>query len=188
MENIDHSGTTRSYAAPNHVVTFRLGNDTFALPIEPVGQILPMLAITPLPEGAGSLVDSLVGAFNLHGRVVPVIDLRRHVRLSCTDLERDTPLIVAHAVDQAIGLIVDEVLDVLAVDEADVTPPGDVLPQGMGHAPVLAGLVRLPEMTAGRFALLLDIDHLFAPEQREALERAVELLHEQAATAQAGEQ
>lgn len=182
MEHTDRSGTAGGATAAStpvfrHLVTFRLARDTFALPVEPVRQILPMLAITPLPESAGTLADSVLGAINLQGRVVPVIDMRRHIGLEHATLERDTPLVVARAGELTIALVVDEVTDVVAVRAAHITPPGDMLPQGLGLAPVLSGLVREPGAPSGRFILLLDTQHLFAPEQREVLARAVELLH-----------
>jgi purine-binding chemotaxis protein CheW len=192
---MEHAGRpdTRADAAAGldtptlrHLVTFRLGSDTFALPVEPVGQILPMLAITPLPEGAGALADSVLGAINLRGQVVPVVDLRRHIGLPHIGLERDTPLIVARACGLTISLIVDEVTDVVAVRETDVTSPGSILPAGLGQIPVVAGVVRVPGAPAGNLALLLEADNLFAPDQRQALARAVELIHEQAPGAQAG--
>jgi len=170
----------------HHLVTFRLGSDTFALPVEPVGQILPMLAITPLPEGADTLAHSVLGAINVRGKVVPVVDMRRHIGLEHARLDRDTPLIVARAGELTVALVVDEVTDVVAVHAANVTPPGDALPPGLGHAPVLAGLVRVPDAPSGRFTLLLDMQHLFAPEQREVLARAVELLHAQAPDMEVG--
>jgi len=169
-----------------HIVTFRLGCDTFALPVEPVDQILPMLAITPLPEGSGELADSVLGAINLRGQVMPVVDLRRHVGQRPAALERDTPLVVTHIGDLAVSLVVDEVIDVLTVREGDITPPGEVLPEGLGQAPVLAGLVCIPGTAEGRLALLLDANHLFAPGQRQAVARAVELLSNETARMEAG--
>ncbi|MBN1660515.1 MAG: chemotaxis protein CheW [Anaerolineae bacterium] len=169
-----------------HIVIFRLGSDTFALPVEPVAQILPMLAITPLPQDAGALVDSVLGAIDLRGQVVPVVDLCRHIGLPHIALERDTPLIVARACGLTVSLIVDEVVDVVAVSAADITLPGAILPDGMGQIPLIAGIVRVPGAPVGRLALLLDAEQLFAPNQREALVHAIEMIHEQGPSARVG--
>jgi chemotaxis signal transduction protein len=178
--------TGQDHVTVCHVVTFRLGSDTFALPVDPVKQILPMLAITPLPRGAGALVDSLLGAINLHGQIIPVVDLCRHLGLPHVGLKRDTPLIVARVGALAVSLIVDEVIDVLSVRACDVAPPGDVLPVELGQAPLLAGLVRVPGPPGGHLALLLDVEHLFEPDQREALVRVLDLIRQQAVQAQGG--
>jgi len=53
----------------------RLGGRSFALPLAAVERVLPMATVLPLPDGG----DSLLGVLNLHGDVLPVIDVHRRV-------------------------------------------------------------------------------------------------------------
>ena len=186
MEQADRSGTQVDAAATRHIVTFRLAGETLCLPVEQVGQVLPMLAITPLPESTGTLLDSLLSVINLHGQIVPVLDMACHLGLPQATLDRDTLLIVTRVGAQTLALVVDEVIDVLGVRPIDVTPAREALPPSLGPVPALAGLVRPPWAGARHLALLLDPDHLLSPEQRQALARALELLRERVTGARAG--
>src|SRR5262245_21471826 len=56
---------------------FRLAEQHYALPLLTVERVLPMVAVSPLPQ-APSLT---LGVINLHGLVVPVLDLRRRFGL-----------------------------------------------------------------------------------------------------------
>ncbi|HSJ52591.1 MAG TPA: chemotaxis protein CheW [Anaerolineae bacterium] len=149
-------------------LTFRLGNQVYGLPLGPIQQIIPMLTITPLPEVA----DQVAGAINVHGQAVPVIDMRRHIGLAETPFLLYTPIILAHIGGSLVGLVVDEVLDVLDLPARDLLPAGDLLPAELGQSPVLRALAQV----AGRLALFLEPEELFRPEERQALALATELL------------
>lgn len=159
--------------ALHHLVTFRLGTEIYGLPVGPIEQIVPMVTITPLPQ----IGDPVAGVINVRGKAVPVVDLRRHIGLDEAAYLLHTPIVLAHIGPGSVGLVVDQVLDVLSLPPDRLIPPAEILPQGIGQAPVLSAVARISD----RFALLLDPDHLFGPEQQEALARAAELLPQLAA-------
>ena len=64
------------------LVTFRLDSQTYALPIEPLVQIIEMVTITPIPQ----INSSVEGMINLRGTAVPVVNLGRHFGLPDTRL------------------------------------------------------------------------------------------------------
>ncbi len=139
-----------------------------ALPTEPVVQIIPMVTIVTVPQ----LTAAVAGVINVHGTAVPVVDLRVHLELPDLPWQLDTPIILLRVCGRTVGLIVDEVVDVLALDPAQVVPPADVLPPELGSAPVVWGLVNAP----GGLLLVLDPDHLFLPHQAQACAQAAEYL------------
>lgn len=147
---------------------FRLGSQVYGLPVAPIEQIVPMVTITPLPE----IGEPVAGVINVRGRAVPVVDLRRHVGRTEAAFLLDTPIVLAHIAGHSLGLVVDQVLEVMSLPPADLIAPAQILPPALGEAPVVAALARI----SGTLALLLDPDHLFGPEQREALARVAELL------------
>ncbi len=53
-------------------VTFRVARQTFGLPLQHVGRVLRMVAVSPVPEVA----PYVMGAIDLHGHVVAVVDMR----------------------------------------------------------------------------------------------------------------
>jgi hypothetical protein len=74
--------------------------------------------------------------------------------------------------ERLVGLIVDEVLAVLDVPASQIDRPQDILPEGLGKTPLLRGLFH----ANGNTVLVLDIEHLFAPQEATALAEAVATL------------
>lgn len=152
-----------------NLVAFRLEQQTYALPIEPVAQIIEMVTITPIPQVNRS---SMEGVINVRGATVPVVNLGRHLGLPEAPLQLHTPLILIQTDGRMVGLIVDEVIDVLNLPADQIARPADFLPEGLGGAPILQGLAHTPD----GMVLLLDPDHLFLPSQVQALVQAMETL------------
>jgi purine-binding chemotaxis protein CheW len=133
-----------------------------------------MVTITPLPE----IDDPVAGVINVRGQAVPVVDMRRHVGLEQASYLLHTPIILTHIGQSTVGLVVDEVLDVLGLAASELIQPAKILPEGLSQAPVLDALA----LICDRLAPLLDPEHLFRPEQRQALARAAQLLPQLSAT------
>ena len=152
----------------HNLVTFRLGQQIYALPIEPVVQIVEMVTITPIPRTN----PSVEGVINYHGKSVPVLNLRRHLGLPAVPFGLYTHIIIAQTDDKTIGLIVDQVLSVLDLDETQLAHPDDILPTGLGAASTLEGLAH----TADGTVLVLCLEKLFSDEHVGALGRALDTL------------
>jgi purine-binding chemotaxis protein CheW len=153
-----------------NVVAFRLDKQTYALPIESVAQIVEMVAITPIPQ-----LDVVVeGVINLHGEAVAVVKLRRHFGLSDAPLQLNTPILLTKICGQTIGLIVDEVTDVLNLPSDQIVPLSEILPEELEGAPIFRGLTYV----ADDAVLMLAPDQIFRPDQLEILAQAAHLLQE----------
>ncbi len=147
-----------------NLVTFRLDRQTYALPIEPIVQIIEMVTITPIPQ----VNHSVEGVINVRGAPIPVVNLRRHLGLPEAKLHESkppyglhTPIILVQVGERTVGLIVDQVAEVLDVSASQITCPADLLPEGLSDAPLLQGLMQAP----GGAVLLLDLAALFGPGQ-----------------------
>ncbi|MGB6979711.1 MAG: chemotaxis protein CheW, partial [Candidatus Acidiferrales bacterium] len=55
------------------IVGFRVGRETFGLPISLVREIVRVPEITAVPNAP----DYIEGVINLRGRIIPVVDLRK---------------------------------------------------------------------------------------------------------------
>jgi purine-binding chemotaxis protein CheW len=153
-------------ADQRNLVVFRLDRQTYALPIEPIVQIIEMVTITPIPQ----ISNTVEGVINVRGVPILVVNLRRHLGLPEATLQLHTPIVLAQIGESMVGLIVDEVLDVLSLPGGQITRPADVLLEGLGEAPIFQGLVHSPD----GMMLLLDLEHLFLPHQVQVLAQAVE--------------
>ena len=77
--------------ARHTLVVFELEDREFALPIEDIAEIVPMVLITPVPE----VPPWVEGVVNLRGRVIPVIDLRTRLGIEPRPHELNTPILIA---------------------------------------------------------------------------------------------
>lgn len=140
-----------------NLVTFRLDRQMYALPIEPIVQIIEMVAVTPIPQ----VNHSVEGVINVRGTAVPVVNLRRHLSLPEAKLRLHTPLILVQTGERIVGLIVDEVSDVLNISASQIISPTEILPEGLGDAPLLQGLIHTPQGAV----LLFDLSRLFSADR-----------------------
>ena len=170
MTETPNTTSPTEQAKPQTLIAFRLDQQLYALPIAPIEQIISMVTITPLPQ----MSDTIEGAINVRGKVVPVVNLRRHLKLVQAPLRLHTPILLTKIGKRTVGLIVDSVVDVFSLADDQIVPPVEVLPQRLGEAPILQGLVHI----SGEMGLMLDPEHLFLPHQMEALARASAVLPE----------
>jgi purine-binding chemotaxis protein CheW len=118
--------------AAARTLLFRVGERTYGCDIDAVREIIPYRRATRLP-GAPAYVQGLV---NLRGTIVTVLDLG--VRLDpAREPLRDGSIILAQHGARNVGVVVDEVMDVQAMDEEPVnTGAGESrggLVRGLGH-------------------------------------------------------
>ncbi|MGE3772814.1 MAG: chemotaxis protein CheW [Gammaproteobacteria bacterium] len=104
-------------------LTFRLGDENFALPILAVKEILEYPSLTNVP-----LMASCVrGVLNLRGRVVPVVDLAvRFGRKPSPQTRRSCVVIIEVRSDEEwidIGIVVDAVNQVIDIPATEIEPP-----------------------------------------------------------------
>ena len=150
-----------------HLVTFRLDEQIYALPIEPIIQIFEMVTITPIPQ----LGSSLDGVINVHGAAVPVLNVRRHFGMPKLSQQVDAHIILVQFDERKVGLLVDEVLAVLDLNSDQIIPVIDILPDELGDLPLLQGLVHTGDSTV----LLFDLAHLLQSQPGLALAEIINL-------------
>jgi purine-binding chemotaxis protein CheW len=106
------------------LLAFKMGDLECALKLEHVVQIVRVISrtLTQAP-------DVVEGMFNLRGKNIPVVDLRKHWSLPTQPCEPGALLVIARGDSRVTALIVDAVSDVLNVPLAYIEPrPADALP------------------------------------------------------------
>jgi purine-binding chemotaxis protein CheW len=102
------------------LLTFTLGEDLYAVPVEWVREIVRLRAITPMPR----VPPQIRGVISLRGEIVQVLDLRRRLGLQDREPTRVNRIVVLHGDHGAVtGLLVDSVREVLRVPEEAIQPP-----------------------------------------------------------------
>ena len=100
-------------------LSFKIGNEEYAIEIKYVIEIIGIQKITSVPN----IKKFIKGIINLRGNIIPVIDVRMRFKMDTIDYDDRTCIVVIDADNVSIGLIVDEVLEVLNIDESRISPP-----------------------------------------------------------------
>jgi purine-binding chemotaxis protein CheW len=131
-------------------LTFRLGDEIYAIEIRFVTEIIGILKITPIPE----MPAYVKGVINLRGKIIPVMDVRARFQLGSRAYDERTCVIVVHLQDADIGLVVDTVSEVADIPEAQIEPAG-ALAHGRGTV-FIKGIGKVGD----EIRIILDIDKL----------------------------
>ena len=110
--------TTTTVATANlpvQCLTYRLGDQVYALDILVIQEIRRFTQPTRLPD----VSPFISGVMNLRGAVVPIFDLRVRFGLDAP-VDRLTSVIVVGVGSRSVGLVVDEVIKVLRVPSEGV--------------------------------------------------------------------
>lgn len=117
LEEFDLDG-----ASAGELVAFRIGDQEYCMDIMSVREIRGWTPATALPHAP----HFVRGVINLRGAVLPIVDLRACFGYGSTETSSRHVIIVIQTEDQLVGLLVDAVLDILAVSEDAMQPTPDI--------------------------------------------------------------
>jgi purine-binding chemotaxis protein CheW len=140
------------------LVTFRLANEEYGLPITKVREINRLVPVTKLPQTP----SFMEGIINLRGRIIPVIDLRRRFEMSVGAHDEDTRIIIVEISGQIVGVIVDAVTEVVRLDTANIEPAPATVAVDLKY---IEGVGKIDE----RLIILLDIDKVLTNQEELAV-------------------
>lgn len=142
------------------LVAFRTGTQEFAFDILQVERILRWQQPSALPGAPGFLE----GMVQHDGSALPVVDLRKRLGLPAT-VDDDTRIVVITMGGEGVGVVVDEVREVMRVDAGVIAAPPEMV-RGLA-AEFITGIATVGE----RVLLLLNARRLFNSTERVELER-----------------
>ena len=146
------------------LVNFRIGEEEFGADISMVKEITRVTDISRIPE-----VPSFIrGVINLRGQILAVIDLAGQFGLGSRDkLSESARIIVTEVQGQAVGMLVDEVPEVLKIPEENIEPAPELLRARLGKD-YIRGIGRLEN----RLITLLDLEKVLALQEVEEVAKA----------------
>ena len=150
-------------AARRQLVTFAAGGELFAVDIFAVERVLRHTAPRLLPNAA----PWLRGVIEHAGSAIPVIDLRERLGLGVAETPEGSRILVVVVGDARVGVTVDEVLAVRAIDPALVEAPPAIY-RGLARE-YLEGVARLD----GDLFVVLAAAHLLNSTERIEMARAM---------------
>jgi len=97
------------------LVVFALGNEEYAITIGEVQEIIRFVE----PRSVSSDAEWILGVISLRGRIIPVCDLAKRLGVARGEA-RAAKIIVVESAAHTVGLVVDDVTEVLTVDESEI--------------------------------------------------------------------
>jgi len=135
------------------VLTSRLGGEDYGIDILAVQEIRRYEPPTRILNAA----SHLRGVLDLRGVIVPIVDLRRLLRLPA-ETGNDTATVIVNVQGRTVGLVVDAVADVVTLDPAHILPRPALA--GQPAVDFIVGLARLEARTGQRLLQLMDLTAL----------------------------
>lgn len=105
------------------IVSFELGKELYGINVQEIGEILRVPVIAAVPNTP----DYIQGVINLRGNIVPVINLNSKFDFESKKLEnKEEKIIVIEDRDEYVGILVDNVNEVIKIKEEDIAETPDI--------------------------------------------------------------
>lgn len=114
IQNVDIESEGKQY------IVVRLGSEQYGIDIKYIDNIVRMTSITRIP----SAQRYFKGVINLRGEIIPVMSIRLKFDLEPDEYTNSTRIIIIKPETQsAIGIIVDEVKEVVTLKSSSIEKP-----------------------------------------------------------------
>jgi purine-binding chemotaxis protein CheW len=135
------------------IIGFRVGRETFGVPISLVHEIVRVPEITVVPDSPAYLE----GVINLRGKIVPVVDLRKRFGQQPSQIGKKNRILITEMEGKLVGLMVDGASEVLKIPASEIAqPPPALNDAGQNY---ISGVGK----TNGRLIMLLDLKNILRP-------------------------
>jgi purine-binding chemotaxis protein CheW len=140
-------------------ITFKLGDELFAIDVSQVREVLEISQITRVPTAP----EYMRGVVNVRGQAIPVVDLRLRFGLPpSADTVNSRIIVMELSIDgesAVLGGIADSVHEVIEIEPGNINPPPRIAMrwrtefiQGMGKR-------------GNDFIIILDVNAVFSSEE-----------------------
>jgi len=162
-EILDETIETSEDTQKGKFLTFSVGREAYGIEIKFVTEIIGIQEITEVPE----LPDYVKGIINLRGKIIPVIDVRLRFRKEPKQYNDRTCIVVINIKETTVGLIVDNVAEVINIDDSNIVPPPQI--KAGFHNRYVRGIGKV----GNEVKLLLDCDKLLNDEELDKITEIV---------------
>jgi|SRR6056297_2418235 len=139
-------------SADNKYVTFRVLDEEYGVDVLKVQEILRYRQPTKIPNTP----EVIKGVLNFRGDVIPILDLRRKFGLPLKEYDNFTVIITLEVKDKIIGIIVDNVSDIISFANEDIQDTLDF------SSDVDTEFIRGMAKSEGRLIMLLELSQLLS--------------------------
>jgi purine-binding chemotaxis protein CheW len=101
----------------DELLTFRLGEDSYSIPVCYIREVQPLESWTPLP----TTPPFVIGLVNVRGKILTALDIRPLLNIEQKPPDQDSFLIILQAHNIEVGLLADSVVEVQR-EQRDLSP------------------------------------------------------------------
>lgn len=138
------------------IVTFQVANQMLAIPIDKVREVIRYVPVVEAPQWSGLLH----GIIHVRNIIIPVLDLRLILSNAPIQNNTKTRIIIVDMFERVVGLIVDQVNDILPLSSEQLIPRSSII--WNNQSSILAGVAKIDNL----LFLVLDIDYLLQEEEQ----------------------
>ena len=144
-------------------LTFKLGNESYAIEITKVREVLDYTSTTQIPKTP----KFMIGVINLRGNIVPVVDLRQILGMPPSQIGNETCIIITeidtYGEQLVLGALADSVQEVMEISENAIGAPPKI---GTGlRTEYLKGIGRQND----NFVMILNVDKVLSVDELEVI-------------------
>jgi purine-binding chemotaxis protein CheW len=140
------------------LLVFVLSGLHCALRLADIERVLRAVEITPVPKAPGIVM----GLVNVQGRVIPVLNIRKLLRLPEIETNLNDQIILARTTTFPVALVVDDVPGVAEFSEQDIVAPAELYP-GLEY---LEGVTKLQ----GGIVYIYNLDRFLSSAEKSEIE------------------
>lgn len=157
MDEMMNTGISSLDTQEGKYMTFKSGLEYFGLEVQYVQQIIQFQTITKIPETE----DYIKGLINLRGKIIPVVDVRVRFKQGECEYNDKTCILVITVKDTTVGLIVEQIAEVVEIQKENILPPPTIGRNDKGHNKYVYGIGKVGTSVK----LLLDPEKLLYDEE-----------------------
>lgn len=125
-----------------------LGNELFGIKAKQTKEIIKMPLLLRVPKTP----PTIMGIFNLRGKITPVVDIRHPLGLKKPPFEARARVVVVESGGISTGIAVEEVKEIISVSDEKIKPLAKII----GDREFMPGQVDV----GGEILVLLDMDKI----------------------------
>jgi len=151
--------STAEITETTQYLTFKLGDEIFALDISKVREVLDFTTITKVPRTP----EFMRGVINLRGSVVPVVDIKLKFGMPMTEKTVNTCIIITEVTVDGETMVLGALAD--SVQEVTDLEPDHIEPAPKIGTRLKTEFIKGMGKQGEHFIILLDIDKVFSTEE-----------------------
>ena len=148
----------------SHAISLRIAGERYGLFLSAVREIVTLPRVTRVPNAA----EYVSGVINLHGEVLPVLDLARRFHIGETEITGLSRIVVIESADETVGILATEVGKVVRIAAAALQPPPSLV------AGIAAEFIDGVLPTDEGFVVFLNVDRTLRVDDQDEVSRGHE--------------